>query len=316
MPYHPGGVMRVFPRTRRARWLGLASAVAVAAAGVTAAAVQPASAASAATVSVNAGQSRAPFSAVAVGTNVAVYDGNMNDGNIPGLLKSGGIGAVRYPGGSYADIYHWQTNTTDGGYVAPNTSFDTFMGTVRAAGAQPIVIAGYGFGTPQEAADWVRYANVTKGYGARYWEIGNEVYGNGEYGSSWETDTHSSHSATTYANNLLQYISAMKAADPSIKVGAVLTTPGNWPDGVGGPGDTQDWNHTVLSIAGSKIDFGIVHYYPGGSSESDMLGKPAQIPGMMSTLHSLINQYAGSNAANVGIAVTEVNGDKYRDAMP
>jgi cellulose binding protein with CBM2 domain len=117
--------MRVFPRTRRARWLGLASAVAVAAAGVTAAAVQPASAASAATVSVNAGQSRAPFSAVAVGTNVAVYDGNMNDGNIPGLLKSGGIGAVRYPGGSYADIYHWQTNTTDGGYVAPNTSFDT-----------------------------------------------------------------------------------------------------------------------------------------------------------------------------------------------
>lgn len=309
--------MRVFPRTRRARWLGLASAVAVAAAGVTTvAAVQPASAASAATVSVNAGQSRAPFSAVAVGTNVAVYDGNMNDSNIPGLLKSGGIGAVRYPGGSYADIYHWQTNTTDGGYVAPNTSFDAFMGTVRAAGAQPIVIADYGSGTPQEAADWVRYANVTKGYGAKYWEIGNEVYGNGEYGSSWETDTHSSHSATTYANNLLQYISAMKAVDPTIKVGAVLTTPGNWPDGLVGPGDSMDWNHTVLSIAGSKIDFGIVHYYPGGSSESDMLGKPAQIPAMMSTLHSLINQYAGSNAANVGVAVTEVNGDKYRDAMP
>lgn len=279
-------------------------------------AVSPdASAATTAAVTVNAGQVLATVPATGVGTNVAVYDGNMNDAAVPGLLSAAGIKAVRYPGGSYSDIYHWQTHTTDGGYVAPGTDFDTYMSTVKAAGAQPIVTADYGSGTAQEAADWVRYANVTKGYGVRYWEIGNEVYGNGEYGSSWETDKHSSHSATTYATNLVQYASAMKAVDPSIKIGAVLTTPGNWPDGLTGPGDTADWNHTVMSIAGPKIDFVIVHHYPTSSSEADLLGKPhAEIPGMASNLRSLIDQYAGSNAPDVGIAVTEANGNMYKDA--
>jgi hypothetical protein len=276
-----------------------------------------ASAATTASVTVDAGQVLATVPSAGVGTNVAVYDGNMNDSAVPGLLSAAGIKAVRYPGGSYSDIYHWQNNTTDGGYVAPGTDFDTYMSTVKAAGAQPIVTADYGSGTAQEAADWVRYANVTKGYGVKYWEIGNEVYGNGEYGSSWETDKHSSHSATTYATNLVQYASAMKAVDPSIKIGAVLTTPGNWPDGLTGPGDTADWNHTVMSIAGTKIDFVIVHHYPTSSGEADLLGKPhAEVPGMASTVRSLINQYAGSNAPNVGIAVTEANGNMYKDAAP
>jgi hypothetical protein len=278
---------------------------------------QDAAAASTATVSVNATQSLATFAATGLGMNVAVYDGQMNSAATPGLLKAAGIGAVRYPGGSYGDIYHWKTNTTEGGYVADNTGFDAFMGTVTTSGAQPVIIANYGTGTPQEAADWVRYANVTKGYAAKYWEIGNEVYGNGLYGSGWEQDNHSSHTATTYANNLVQYISAMKAVDPTIKVGAVLTTPGNWPDGIVGTGDTQDWNHTVLSIAGSKIDFVIVHHYPNPASSAELLTRPqTDVPAISATLKSLIRQYAGANAANVGIAVTETNSSYAYDTAP
>jgi Cellulose binding domain len=305
-------------RSARARLAVLFAAAPVVAVTAIAAATQPASAATTATVTVNAGQTLATLPSTGVGTNVAVYDGDMNGAAIPGLLKTGGFQVVRYPGGGYSDGYHWQTNTVQGGgFVAPNTDFDTFMGTVRAAGAQPVITANYGSGTPQEAAAWVQYANVTKGYGVKYWEIGNEVYGNGEYGATWETDTHSSHSATTYATNLLQYVSAMKAVDPTIKIGAVLTTPTSWPDGIVGPGDTMDWNHTVLSIVGTKIDFVIVHHYPQSTSESDLLGKPqAEIPGMASTLRSLINQYAGSNAANVGIAVTEANANAYKDTAP
>ena len=105
---------------------------------------------------------------------------------------------------------------------------------------------------------------------------------------------------------MLQFVTAMKAVDPTIKVGAVLTTPGNWPDGIVGPGDTMDWNHTVLSNAGTRIDFVIVHHYPYSTNEAEMLTKPqAEIPTMTATLRSLINQYAGANAPNVGIAVTE-----------
>src|SRR5690349_9463455 len=200
-------------RLVRPRYVAAAAAVALAGAGAVAVATLPASAATTASVSVNAGQSLATIPSTGIGMNVAVYDSDMNGPEIPGLLKTIGVGMVRYPGGGYADGYHWQTNTVDGGFVAPNTDFDTYMGTVRGAGAQPILIANYGDGDVNEAAGWVRYANVTKGYGAKYWEIGNELYGNGEYGATWENDKHSSHSATTYATNVLQYISAMKAVD-------------------------------------------------------------------------------------------------------
>ncbi|NUR59638.1 MAG: alpha-L-arabinofuranosidase, partial [Catenulispora sp.] len=164
---------------------------------------------------------------------------------------------------------------------------------------------------------WVKYANVTKGYGVKYWEIGNEIPGNGEYVAQWEYDNHASHSATTYANNLLQFISAMKAVDPSIKIGAVLVPPGTWPDGIVGPGDTQDWNDTVMSIAGTKVDFVIDHIYPNPTSEADLLTKPQTFnSAIMSGTHALINKYAGANAPNVGIAVTETNGSKYSDTAP
>ncbi|MFI7403836.1 cellulose-binding protein [Streptomyces sp. NPDC049541] len=312
--------MRRLVQRHRTRLFRLVAAVSPAAAGsVTAAtpSAQAASAAVTASVSVDAGRTLASITATGAGMNVAVYDGNMNHPSVPGLLQDAGVGMVRYPGGSYADGYHWQTHTVEGGYVAPNTGFDTFMRTVRATGAQPIITADYGSGTPEEAAGWVRYANVTKGYGVRYWEIGNEVYGNGLYGATWETDHHAGETATTYATNLVRYATAMKAVDPTIKIGAVLTTPGSWPDGITGPGDTMDWNHTVLSIAGPKIDFVIVHHYPLGNSQADPLGKPqAEIPGMAATLRSLINQYAGSNAPDVGIAVTEANANAYKDTSP
>ena len=310
--------MRRSIRLRRGQLAALALTMPLAAAGTIAAGALPASAATTVSVSISAGQALATIPSTGVGINTAVYDGNMNSSATPGLLSTAGFGMVRYPGGSYSDTYHWQTNTVEGGgYVAPNTSFDQFMGTVRAAGAQPIITANYGSGTPAEAAAWVRYANVTKGYGVKYWEIGNEIFGNGEYGPDWEMDNHSSHSATTYATNVLQYISAMKAVDPTIKIGAVLSTPNGWPDGIVGAGDTMDWNHTVMSIAGPKIDFAIVHHYPGSTSEADLLSKPeAQIPGIVSAVHALSNQYAGSNASNIGIAITEANGINYPDTAP
>ncbi|MEU4587688.1 cellulose binding domain-containing protein [Kitasatospora aureofaciens] len=302
----------------RERVAAVAAALSLAVTGAVAAVAPPAAAASSVSVSVDAALQLATVPATGVGVNIPVYDANMNAAATPGLLSTAGINTVRYPGGSHSDVYHWQTGTAENGqYVAPNTGFDAFMGTARAAGAQPIITTNYGSGTPQEAAAWVQYANVTKGYGVKYWEIGNEVYGNGEYNATWEYDTHSSKSATTYANNVLQYVSAMKAADPSVRIGAVLTTPGYWPDGIVGPGDTMDWNHTVLSIAGSKIDFAIVHAYPTSTSPADLLTKPqAQNAGITGAVRSLINQYAGSNAPNVGIAVTEANAQAYLDTSP
>jgi hypothetical protein len=152
---------------QRQPWpVGLAAAgAAILTAGAVWVATGSASAATlTASVTVNAGR-RSTFPDTEVGGNLAVWDSLLSDSQTGTLMKNAGVKYLRYPGGSYGDIYHWQTGTADGGgYVAPNTGFDQFMGMVQGAGAQPILIANYGSGTTTEAADWVRYANVTKGY--------------------------------------------------------------------------------------------------------------------------------------------------------
>jgi Cellulose binding domain/Fibronectin type III domain len=268
------------------------------------------------TVMVNAGEGLGTIPATAYGLNSAVWDGQLNAPQTQDLLQQAGVEMLRYPGGSYGDIYNWQDNTAPGGYVAPGTDFDSFMGTVQKIGAQPILIANYGTGTPQEAAGWVQYANITQGYGVQYWEIGNEVYGNGYYGSDWEADDHTSKSPASYAANVVQYASAMKAVDPSIKIGAVLTLPGNWPDSVVAADDSADWNKTVLSDAGGAIDFVIVHWYPSPTSAASMLTEPAQVAGELAQLRQEIDQYAGPDGPNIQIAMTEVNSGVDTDTQP
>ncbi len=258
-------------------------------------------------VTVNANEGHGAIPATGYGLNSAVWDSQMNAPAVQTLLQQAGVRMLRYPGGSYGDIYHWQDNTAPGGYVAPGTDFDSFMGTVQKIGAQPILIANYGTGTPAEAAGWVRYANVTKGYGVRYWEIGNETYGNGYYGADWEADNHASKSPAAYAQNVIQYADAMKAVDPSVKIGAVLTLPGNWPDSVVASGDSGDWNKVVLSTAGPAIDFVIVHWYPSTAGPAAMLGEPAQVAGELAQLRQEIDAYAGPAGPHIQIAMTEVN---------
>ncbi|WP_405584881.1 cellulose binding domain-containing protein [Streptomyces sp. NBC_01190] len=309
---------------RRRRLLAGASAAAVLGAllvgGTSARAAGPSpspapttAAAADADVTVNANEGLGTIPGTAYGLNSAVWDAQMNVPQVQDLLKAADIGMLRYPGGSYGDIYHWQTNSAPGGYVAPGTDFDAFMGTVRTIGAQPILIANYGSGTPQEAADWVRYANITKGYGAKYWEVGNELYGNGHYGSGWEHDDHPDTSPAAYAASVLQYVSAMKAVDPSVKVGAVLTMPGNWPDGVMAGAETADWNHTVIPLIAGRADFVIVHWYPTSQDTAHMLATPNQLSGELAQLH---DELAAAGAGDTPVALTEVNGGTGVDTQP
>ncbi|MCC9306534.1 cellulose-binding protein [Kitasatospora sp. RB6PN24] len=302
----PGGRTHRRGRTRRRIAAG---AVAALLAGAGAGALAPgASAAPTVAVTVDAGAALGTVPSGAVGLNTAVYDTYMNDSSAASLMKAAGVRQLRFPGGSVADAYHWKTHTVTGGsWAAPGTDFDHFMATAKAVGAQPIITANYGSGTAQEAADWVKYANVDKGYGVKYWEIGNEIPGNGHYGSKWEVDTHADTSPTAYATNLLAYAKAMKAVDPTVKIGAVLTTPGSWPDGITARGDNADWNRTVLSIVGKSIDFVIIHWYPTGAGTADILNTPAQIPGTTAAVRSLLNAYAGPHAASVEIAITETD---------
>jgi len=286
------------------------------------------------------------FSPIAVGLNGAAWDARLVDAETPALLESTGAQMLRYPGGSTSDNYHWLSNAPDDpaqGGTTPEANFDAYMGVVAATGAQAMITVNYGSGNEQEAADWVRYANrgghhryrgavptypgaSQKGhaYGIRYWEVGNELYGDGTYGATWEVN-HQSHDPATYAQGVVRYSAAMKAVDPSIRVGAVLTAPGNWPDGQTSATSPQPWNDTVLPIACSAVDFVVVHWYPqgpNGESDAALLMSPQQgestsvsytpsIPSMVATLKSMLNQYCGSHAGAMQIMVTETNSVSY-----
>jgi hypothetical protein len=263
----------------------------------------------------------------AVGVNTAVWDSNLLDPSIPSLLKAAGVRVLRFPGGSTSDVYHWRTHalTANSGYLNRADNFDAFMGVAQKVGATPIITVNYGSnaagtagGDPSEAAGWVNYANNVKHYGVKFWEIGNEVYGNGFYGADWEEDLHApdnpNHTGRkgnpglgpdVYGRNAAAFIRAMKAQDPSIKVGVFLIQPGNWPDGV-----APDWNSTVLAQCGGMIDFAIVHLYPeqpGKESDAGLLSSTSTIPASVASLRALLDHDCGANAKNVSIFLTETN---------
>ena len=277
------------------------------------------SAQTAANVVVNADKPLRKIQPTATGINTACWNEFMTDAPVPSLYKQAGITAIRFPGGSTSDVYHWQTNTStsnSGQYVNPNNTFDAFMGVVKASNAHAVITVNYGSnpdGTdgaaPSEAAAWVDYANNTKKYGVKYWEIGNEVYGNKEYNLNYETDDHADQSPAAYGKNVVLFSQAMKAKDPTIKVGAVLITPGGYPDG-----QSPDWNTNVLANCGGAIDFVIIHPYaqePGSESDSGLLATPKTYPGVVAKLRALITQYCGSRASKVEICLTEFNSVTY-----
>lgn len=280
-------------------------------------------------VTVNASQSLGTLTSLSKGVNTAVWDGHLRDSATAAAVSNAGVRTLRYPGGSTSDVYHWQsaTNVAGQGYADPNNNFDAFMGVAKATNSQPIITVNYGGGTPQEAAGWVQYAN--KGgshysgpvptypggssaghrYGVKYWEVGNENYGNGTYGATWEYDTHPLGSST-YATNVVAFSQSMKAVDPTINIGVVLTAPGNWPDGVTSASSPQPWNDTVLPIACSSIDFVVAHWYPqgpGNETDAGLLASTNQIAAMASGLRAKVNQYCGTHASAVKIMITETN---------
>jgi alpha-L-arabinofuranosidase len=170
-------------------------------------------------VTVNAAQPVRIVDARHFAVNTAVWDADFDTSNTINLLTRMGALALRFPGGSLSDDYHWATNTTDNNTWQWATSFAKFATVATATGAQVFTTVNYGSGTAAEAASWVSNSNVTNHYGFKYWEVGNENYG------SWETDTNTRpHDPYTYAQRFKDYYTQMKAVDPTIKIGAVAVT--------------------------------------------------------------------------------------------
>ena len=127
--------------------------------------------------------------------------------DVVGALKAIKVPVVRWPGGCFADEYHWRNgigpaskrkvtvNSVWAGAVEPNT-FGTheFMDFAEQIGSDAYVSVNMGSGTVQEAAEWMEYmtavppattakeraANGRKApYKVKYLGLGNEMWGCG-----------------------------------------------------------------------------------------------------------------------------------------
>jgi alpha-N-arabinofuranosidase len=142
---------------------------------------------------------------VGEGSSIPNTRGIRND--IVAALKNLNIPVLRWPGGCFADEYHWRDgigpreqrpkrlNTNWGGVVETN-AFGTheFFDLAEQIGAAPYISANVGTGTPQEMKDWIEYmtssadtelANLRRRNGrAEPWKVpyvgvGNETWGCG-----------------------------------------------------------------------------------------------------------------------------------------
>ena len=93
--------------------------------------------------------------------------------DVVAALKALEVPNVRWPGGCFADEYHWRKgigprrpatlNPNWGGVIEPN-SFGTheFMDFVQQIGAEAYLSVNVGSGTPQEAAEWLEYLTAAQ----------------------------------------------------------------------------------------------------------------------------------------------------------
>jgi hypothetical protein len=146
------------------------------------------------------GSAATGLSAAPLGVNVAPWDGlyaGSAAAAVQPMLIAAGIKQLRYGGGSYADLYNWQTNINvgacqqSGASASTSTSgctaqdplgFAEFSRQAKAIAAESLVTVNYGSGTPAQAAAWVTEAARTAGENVAQWEVGNETYG------CWEAD--------------------------------------------------------------------------------------------------------------------------------
>ncbi len=153
------------------------------------------------------------------GINTPFWDTSFSDAKSTDAFTQMNTRFMRFGGGSATDNYNWETGKDMNGTQWAVT-VDAFAAQARAVGSKALITVNYGNDTPAHAAAYVNYCNVTKGYGFKYWEVGNECYG------TWEADTNTHpHDPYTYGTRAAQYIQMMKAVDPTIKIG-VVAAPG------------------------------------------------------------------------------------------
>ncbi len=163
------------------------------------------------------------------------------------------------------DFYHWQINascTHTKGQPPQASPIDSSLDSFEQYVAQPLhvdVLVHVPLGTnptctnganPDEAAAWVDHENNVMHFGIKYWELGFEPYApdNGDFRTPPLTEN-----GPEYAKLSKAFSAAMKAKDPSIKVGVAISP---------GYQDTSTETFDATTLAQASYDFIIVSLGP------------------------------------------------------
>ena len=242
------------------------------------------------TIAVDATVRAGPISPLLFGTNFGPWSAVPFD--LLDETRAAGLTLVRWPGGEWGD-----RNT-----ITP-ALIDRFVAFARDIGAEPQIHVRLLDGTPEAAAELVRYANVEQGYGLRYWAIGNEpnLYPPDE---AWPADR--------IANDWRAIAQAMLAVDPDLvlmgpEVTGYLAPPANDPF----TNEARAVMQEFLRVNGDLVDIVTIHRYPFPTSQTNppptvdqLAGSTAEWDPMLADLKDMIRQTAGRD---IPIGVTEFN---------
>ena len=213
---------------------------------------------------------RCIYEGVYVGEDSPIPNVNGMRKDVVEALKAAGLPVLRWPGGCFADEYHWKDgigpkasrkkmiNTHWGGVVEDN-SFGTheFFELCRQIGCDAYVTGNLGSGTVQEMSEWVEYmtfdgvspmADLRKQNGSekpwrlKYFGVGNENWGCG-----------GNMSADFYADQYRRYATYVRNYD--FRNNRVMKI------ACGPSGGDYNWTDTLMKRAGRMTDGISLHYY-------------------------------------------------------
>jgi alpha-L-arabinofuranosidase len=167
-------------------------------------------------------------------TTIPHYQGFRAD--VVDALKAMPVPMLRWPGGCYADHYHWRDGIGEpesrpvrlgmscGLQVEDDNSLGTheFIAFCRMIGAEPYLAGNMGSGSPQELCDWVEYCNASiqttlakeraangspAPFGVTLWGVGNENWGCGGH-----------YDAESYAREYRRYATMLRHVDPAAQL--------------------------------------------------------------------------------------------------
>jgi len=266
---------------------------------------------------------RCIYEGIWVGEGSAIANTNGIRNDVLAALKDLRIPVLRWPGGCFADEYHWRDGigprdqrpvriNTHWGWVEETNAFGTheFFELVELLGADAYIAGNVGSGTPQEMAEWLEYMTATgntelaelrrkngreEPWKVAFFGVGNETWGCG-----------GNMTPAYYADLYKRYATFLKGPD------------GNRPKKVasGGNDDHIDWT-VALAVITWNIDGISHHYYTTPTGEWPVKGTAIGFPESqwISTLYNTmkIDGYIQRNKAVLEAANPQGNIGLYLD---